>query len=151
MCVKKREKTGQTSTEFVTLVVFFLLLIVGIVLGFYRSTTQHSEKMALEGASRTARMIADAANDVYIQGNGSVATANVPIPMFVENITIGGASEREIIFAMKTSYGRSDVVAITTANVADGARRLDTYKGAGVRGLNFTRSGDRVFISVLPS
>ncbi|MEW6329457.1 MAG: hypothetical protein AB1468_05050 [Candidatus Micrarchaeota archaeon] len=149
MKTKNPSARAQISAEFFTFVLFLTLVTLLIALVAYLSFGKTSEQMALEEAARSSKRIAELANDVYMQGEGSVASASVPIPTHVSNITIGGSSGREVVFHMKTSSGSSDIVAMAAVNITNGQKALGNYSRSGIRQLNLTRSGSKVVISVV--
>jgi hypothetical protein len=105
---------GQGTVEMLVLVGFFLIFSMPLISLMYLSGMQGAQDAALLQGRQAAREIAEKAGSVYAQGNGASEKITVVFPQNLQGIAANG---RELTFAVLSSGGRSDVVAMSAARI----------------------------------
>ena len=119
-------KKGQASIETLTLLGFVVLFSIPLiaVLG-----SINSDDAAIGQAKTTIQVLSDAANTVYIQGNGAQKVVLVAYPDNLLNAAVSSSGgSGEIVFTVRTQSGDVDVVGMTiapfsTSTLYDNARK----------------------------
>lgn len=133
---------GQVASETLVLAGFVLAFFIPIALMLYATANMRSEDVAIEQAGVTTKALADEANELWVQGNGSERIVMVNYPDMLKNITVNG---REIVFTLDTSKGPVDVVAVGFGNMSnrfDGKNLLNESMGSGLHTINMTNIDD---------
>ncbi len=112
---------------------FALLMLIPIIVLVFLQTSSGSEELAIDQAQQSVSRLKNVVDVVGAQGPPAKATLNIIIPERVSRITIGSVAEppigKEIVFAVRTRGGDSEVVAVTLYAVAG---NLTNYTKAGV-------------------
>lgn len=112
-----RRMKGQSAIELLILVSFFLLFSIPLISMIYLQSNEGAQEASLIQAKQAAREIAEAANSVYVQGNGTNERITVIFPPGLQEIRANG---REIVLVVHTSSGNSDVVEMGIADIEIG-------------------------------
>lgn len=130
---------GQVAMETFVLVGFVIAFSIPIVLMLFAAANLRTEDVAIEQAMVTTKALADEANELWVQGNGSARVVYVNFPDKLKNITVKG---REVVFTLEMSKGPVDIVAVGFANMTDGSPPLWSEKGPGLHAINMTNKAD---------
>ncbi|MBM3230030.1 hypothetical protein FJZ26_06370 [Candidatus Parvarchaeota archaeon] len=138
-------KKGQISVESLTLVGFMLAFMVPVVLLFLTISNVSSENVSIGQARITGKQIANAAGEVYAQGNGTRRIILVNYPPNMQNITL---NNHTIAISLRTAKGIVDVVENTFARTTDGDLPLSnsTRLGSGLKSISIVSKGSHVEI-----
>lgn len=105
---------GQASVENLTLIGFAIVFIIPVSLLFLALSGNESGKVSLIQAKASARAIADAATEVYLQGAGARKNILVNYPRGAESVEI---KDGIVSIKMNIDGKRQDVVAVSFANI----------------------------------
>jgi len=106
-----RYKTSQISMEYMMIIGFSMLVIIGILIISSAYSNDLKESVNLNQLDRIVKSIIESAESVYYYGEPSKTTLKVFIPERVESAVLINNS---IIFKVMTSSGLSDVGYKTT-------------------------------------
>lgn len=136
-------KRGQATIEFLVLIAFFLVFVTPLIAVMLDLSGQNADSVALEQAQQAARSMADAADQVYIQGGSAEITKQVFFPSKMVNVTVGKVPSgttvrpgRELVLTVQTKSGDSDIVFMTLGQVSDplqSDKQLRSRLGSGLR------------------
>jgi len=107
-------RLGQSSIETLVLLSFMLFFIIPFSLFFLTVSNSDLSKNSVDQFQLSVRKIADAANEVYLQGNGAKKIAVIYYPSSVLNGSVGN---NIISLTLDVDGKNSDVIAYTFANV----------------------------------
>jgi len=125
-------RKGQASLELLITLAFALLMLIPIVLLVYLQTASGSEELAIDQAQQSVSRLKNVVDVIGAQGPPAKATITIIVPQRVSRITIGGTADpyigREVVFAVGTRGGDTEIVAVTLYNVTGD---LSNYTKAG--------------------
>jgi uncharacterized protein (UPF0333 family) len=107
-------RKAQISVEYVLVVGFALLMIIPVVVVFFKQTNELGDSLSISQAEKIVKRIAETAEVVYYQGEPSQNTLTMYFPERINAIYIG---ENEISFEMLTTAGTNDVFAVSSVNI----------------------------------
>lgn len=113
---------GQIGLEIMGIVGLALLLLIPMSMWFYSYSNTYWERLGIEKADMAATRLANMVDMVGTQGD-AMLMQEVTIPENVEQIRISG---REVAFRLSTSSGETDIVKLTSHEVAG---ELSSLKG----------------------
>ena len=117
---------AQVGIEIVVVVGLILAVFIPIIFKLYNDLSSSSDRLNILQARETAKKIANAADIVASAGDPSKVTITLYIPQNVESITF--SANREIVFTLRTTPGKTDVVEMSGASFVAGS--LGTAPGA---------------------
>jgi len=130
-----KTKRGQSGTELFITLAFSMVMLVPIIILAYLQAASGTEQLALQQAQQSVNKLKMMADVVDAHGEPAKVTIDLVVPQRTHSIIIGSRSPpyvgREIIFAISTGAGVSDVVATTDYNVSgdlSGYTRPGSYK-----------------------
>ncbi|MEW6329603.1 MAG: hypothetical protein AB1468_05840 [Candidatus Micrarchaeota archaeon] len=118
-------RKAQVGIEVVVVVGLILAVFIPIIFKLYNDLSSSSDTLNLLQARETAKKIANVADIVASAGYPSKVTITLYVPQNVESITLN--ANREIVFTMRTSSGRTEIVEMGGASLSG---TLGTTPGA---------------------
>ncbi|MFA6214373.1 MAG: hypothetical protein WC717_03785 [Candidatus Micrarchaeia archaeon] len=126
---QKEGLRGQATTEMLVLVGFALVFIIPLAFLFLSASNNEAGKTSLVQAKASARAIADAAGEVYLQGAGARKYVVVNYPQGVAGAGVGDGA---VVLTFDMDGRRQDVVATTFANITG---NLSGKRSAGLQAI----------------
>ncbi len=105
---------AQISVEYMFIVGFATMIILPLLIVYYQYNAQASDTVASSQALQVARKIADASETVYYLGAPSQITLKLNFP---DKIYSTNLSNKEVLFRIKTVYGITDIVEVSSVNM----------------------------------
>ncbi len=122
---------GQAAIENLVMVGFALAFILPLAFLFMSSTGTENAKTAISQAQITARTIADAAGELYLEGSGAQKTILVNYPADVKG---SSATNGVVLITITPEADRTlDIVASTFADIREGPNGFSGARGAGLQ------------------
>ena len=109
------KKKAQVSIEFMSIVGFMLLLLIPLIIAYYRNTQESAYTIQSEQLNKIANEITDTAESVYYLGEPSKVTIKAYIPHGVERVEI---SNKEVVFKIRYGNRTSDIVSSSKVNIS---------------------------------
>jgi uncharacterized protein (UPF0333 family) len=125
-------KRAQAATEYMMIAA---VIMAGSGIVFFYALQYSQNSIAVTKVSESAETVAAAVDYVYSLGYGTQTLVNIELSGIVESSKV---ADREIMFVVRVSGKKSDIVAPTTA-IATGT--LPTEKGTHLVLVNYTETG----------
>lgn len=123
-------RKAQVSTEMLVMAGFAIVILVPALVILLGSAGFEGEKLNLNMARMGAQKIADAAFEVYVQGDGAKKTIAVNYPENLKNVTALG---NEIVFRIALGGKEQEIVAKSRVNITERSTgKLDSSLGQGL-------------------
>lgn len=141
--IPDRHSRAQASMELLVMVGFAIAFIVPLVLMFMSLSNSELGKTSISQAKISARMIANEAGEVYLQGPGAKKSILVNYPEGIRNARI---DDGLVAFSIEADGRLQDVVSPTFANISG---NLSGKRTSGLHRINlrYVTPGDYVNIS----
>ncbi|MBI2128796.1 hypothetical protein HYU07_01010 [Candidatus Woesearchaeota archaeon] len=108
------KKRGQASTEYMIIIGFVALVLIPLIVIFYKQGISTKDQVVTGEADQIAKKITDAADSVYYLGEPSKMTLKLYMPENVKEISFSG---REVRFKVATANGITDVTSVAATNM----------------------------------
>ncbi|MDO8740018.1 MAG: hypothetical protein Q7J54_00400 [Candidatus Woesearchaeota archaeon] len=108
------KKRGQASTEYMIIIGFVALVLIPLIVIFYKQGASTKDQITTSEADQIAKKITDAADSVYYMGEPSKMTLKLYMPENVKEISFSG---REIRFKVATANGMTDITSVAATNM----------------------------------
>jgi uncharacterized protein (UPF0333 family) len=131
-------KKGQVAAEYVIIVGFSLLALIGILIAYGTYKGPMEDKAGASQALQIARKIVDASESVYYLGPPSKTTLKVFIPVNMKRITFSG---NEVIIDVTIAGQQSEIVQQGVVNMTG------NITVSGIEYITITAQDDGVLIS----
>jgi uncharacterized protein (UPF0333 family) len=132
-------KKSQTSSEFLLVVGFLLVILIPLVIIGFIYPQQGEAQITTGQVTGMAISIADAAEEVYYVGEPAKTTLKLYVPKNIKNISIDG---NRIIFKVQTIHGLTDIVENLPFNASGNLTPTE-----GIKYVKIESRGDYVWIS----
>lgn len=119
-------KLGQVSIEYLMVMSFVFLTAIPLIMIFATQSNEVQDRIYLNQAENVARKISVATESVYYLGYPSKTTIRANLPRNIQYATV---SNNEIVIAIMTSRGLTEIVEETPINITG---TLQTYSGIQV-------------------
>lgn len=106
---------AQSSLEYLLVVALTFAIIVPTTYLFYNYSKESSQEITDAQVTKLGRIIVDAAESIFYSGQGSKTTLELAIPDNIQSVVI--IDGREIVFNVTTSFGISEIVFFSSANL----------------------------------
>ena len=106
---------AQSSLEYLLVVALTFAIIVPTTYLFYNYSKESSQEITDAQVTKLGRIIVDAAESIFYSGKGSKTTLELTIPDNIQSVVI--IDGREIVFNITTSFGISEIVFFSSANL----------------------------------
>ncbi len=106
---------AQSSLEYLLVVALTFAIIVPTTYLFYNYSKESSQEITDAQVTKLGRIIVDAAESIFYSGQGSKTTLELTIPDNIQSVVI--IDGREIVFNITTSFGISEIVFFSSANL----------------------------------
>lgn len=106
---------AQSSLEYLLVVALTFAIIVPTTYLFYNYSKESSQEITDAQVTKLGRSIVDAAESIFYSGQGSKTTLELAIPDNIQSVVI--IDGREIVFNVTTSFGISEIVFFSSANL----------------------------------
>ncbi len=145
---------GQVSNELLVVVGFMLLIMIPLLyIMFFKMDAIRADLSMLQVHFSVAR-IAFLVNAVGYMGDGSAMITEIYVPETVESVTIGGASEHEVVFTMLSQGETNEIVQPTAFPIEIGDDPVqfagDDRGGGGRYRLEMENVGGTIVLSAQP-
>lgn len=107
-------KKAQVGIEFLSIAAV-LLAIVAVLAGL--SFLLFSDSVATSQTNDAVRSLSNAVNHVYRQGKGNAVTTKIVLPQNITASIVGGLTQKEIGFTLRTTFGDQNFYVYTDANI----------------------------------
>src|SRR3989344_8907586 len=107
-------RSGQAGVEYIVLIGVLLFFFIPIV---YYSLTLATNSVKQSQVENIVNRLGKSTDAVYALGPGSQEIISITVPEGVQNATIGGPTEHEILLQVTGYGGVSDVHVSTRANL----------------------------------
>ena len=108
-------KKGQVSFEYLIIVGFALVSVLGIGIFAFYSYQSFSDEIIIKQAQKAANQLVNGAELVYAYGEPTYVTQQIFVPQNTELIVV---SANEVTFRIQTSRGFTDVTSYATINMS---------------------------------
>ena len=134
-----RKKEGQISTEYLVIVSFITLLIIGILSISLLYSSQINDRIRINQLQNFANKIISSSERIYYSGEPSKSTVSAFLPAGVTNLDI---IEDQLVFSIVTSSGVTRIA--FTSNVPIQGTLSNSE---GVKVITITAQSDKVVLS----
>lgn len=145
-----QEKKGQSSFEYLFIVVLALVLIIPASYLFFDFSKSSEDTVLSSQIDYIGHQILSASQQVFAIGNNSRITVEISLPENFENVKIYG--EQELVFSYHTQSGISQAVFFTDINITAGVDRCPINCTLGLNpgknNLRVNSRGDYVSLDV---
>lgn len=106
---------SQVSVEYMFIMGFATIIIMPLLVIYYTYSADANDSVASNQALQIARNVVDSSESVYYLGKPSQTTLKLNFP---DNIKSTNLSNREVVFKMKSQYGITEIVQVSSVNMS---------------------------------
>lgn len=108
-------RSSQASMEYLFIVALTFLILIPTVYLFFSYSRESTEEITDAQITKLGRAIVDASETIFYSGQGSRTVLELTMPKGINEIYI--IDGRELVFKVTTSFGDSDIVFFSAANM----------------------------------